>query len=190
MCLKKIGEKCFLSPTTYSAIQGWAGMLSFFGWSNTYLLSRIREACLSNLLPPPLPRANLIHLATKRLRKKTGFVYDDLAQHFTAKIGRSKNLIKVKDRKTHFWGFQIANPTSPFTILKPQNLWIGQIYVVQERRSTDFKAPKLWKGSSQWSVGRYLHFNSLSLFWRRTERIGRRKYIGNIIYWYAVCPRV
>ena len=33
--------------------------------------------------------------------------------------------------------------TSPFPILKPQNPWIDEFYVVAERRATDFKAPKL-----------------------------------------------
>ena len=37
-------------------------------------------------------------------------------------------------------------PTSPFTILDPQNPWIDEFYiVVQERRGTDCKAPKLWQ---------------------------------------------
>ena len=40
------------------------------------------------------------------------------------------------------------NPTNPFTFLEPRNQEIGEIYVVQERRVTDFEAPKLWKGSS------------------------------------------
>ena len=39
-------------------------------------------------------------------------------------------------------------PTSPFTILEPQNPWIRQFHELQERQATDFKAPKLWKGSS------------------------------------------
>ena len=40
-------------------------------------------------------------------------------------------------------------PMSPFTVLEPQNPWIDQFYVVQERRATDyFKASKLCKGSS------------------------------------------
>ena len=39
-------------------------------------------------------------------------------------------------------------PTSPFTILEPQDQDIVEFYVVQERRATDFKAPKLWKGLS------------------------------------------
>ena len=39
-------------------------------------------------------------------------------------------------------------PTSSFPILEPQNPWIDKFYVVQQRRATDFKAPKLWKGSS------------------------------------------
>ena len=38
----------------------------------------------------------------------------------------------------------IFYPTSPFPILEPKNPWID----VQERRATDFKAPKLGKGSS------------------------------------------
>ena len=36
-----------------------------------------------------------------------------------------------------------APPTIPFTILEPQNPWIGKYYVVQERCVTDFKAPKV-----------------------------------------------
>ena len=35
------------------------------------------------------------------------------------------------------------NRTSPFTILEPRNQEIRDIYVVRERRATDFKAPKL-----------------------------------------------
>ena len=34
-------------------------------------------------------------------------------------------------------------PTSPFTILEPQDQGIGEFYVVQKRRATDFEAPKL-----------------------------------------------
>ena len=36
-------------------------------------------------------------------------------------------------------------PTSPFPMLEPPNPWIGEFYVVQERRETDFKARKLKK---------------------------------------------
>ena len=39
-------------------------------------------------------------------------------------------------------------PTNTFTVLEPQDQEIGECYVVQERRVTDFEAPKLWKGSS------------------------------------------
>ena len=42
----------------------------------------------------------------------------------------------------------IRHPTSPFTILEPQNPWIDEFYVVRERRTTDFEHPKLGKGSS------------------------------------------
>ena len=41
-----------------------------------------------------------------------------------------------------------AYPTNPFTIFYPRNQEIGEFKVVQERRATDFEAPKLWKGSS------------------------------------------
>ena len=37
----------------------------------------------------------------------------------------------------------LYNPTSPFTILEPQDQEIGKFCVGQERRATDFKAPKL-----------------------------------------------
>ena len=50
------------------------------------------------------------------------------------------------------WAFRRPDdynfPTSPFAILEPQNMWIHEFHVVQERRATNFKAPKLWKGSS------------------------------------------
>ena len=39
-------------------------------------------------------------------------------------------------------------PTSPYTTLEPQNPRIDEFYVVRELRATDFKAPKLGKGSS------------------------------------------
>ena len=35
------------------------------------------------------------------------------------------------------------NPTNIFPILEPQDQEIGEFYVVQERRATDFEAPKL-----------------------------------------------
>ena len=40
------------------------------------------------------------------------------------------------------WYFHLQ--TGPFTILQPQDQEIGEFYSVQERRSTDFEAPKLW----------------------------------------------
>ena len=40
------------------------------------------------------------------------------------------------------------SPTNIFTILVPHDQEIGECYVVQECRATDFEAPKLWKGSS------------------------------------------
>ena len=42
----------------------------------------------------------------------------------------------------------IYYPTNSFTILEPEDQEIGEFYVVQERRATDFEAPKLRKGSS------------------------------------------
>ena len=40
------------------------------------------------------------------------------------------------------------NPMSPYPIWELRNPWIDEFYVVQERRATEFKAPKLGKGSS------------------------------------------
>ena len=40
------------------------------------------------------------------------------------------------------------DPTEPFTILEPYDQEIGELYLVQERRVTDFEASKLRKGSS------------------------------------------
>ena len=40
------------------------------------------------------------------------------------------------------------NPTNPFTFLEPRDQEIDEFYLVQERRATDFEAPKLGKGSS------------------------------------------
>ena len=50
-------------------------------------------------------------------------------------------IFEMFDRVFHF-------PTNPFTILEPRDQEIGEFYLVQERRATDFEAPKLGKGSS------------------------------------------
>ena len=43
---------------------------------------------------------------------------------------------------------------SPFTIIEPQNPWIDEFYVVQERCATDFRSSKIVKGfvrcKTQW----------------------------------------
>ena len=39
-------------------------------------------------------------------------------------------------------------PNRPFYYFEPQNQEIGDVYVVQERWTTDFEAPKLSKGRS------------------------------------------
>ena len=41
-----------------------------------------------------------------------------------------------------------ALPKNSFTILEPRDQEIDEFYLVQERRATDFEAPKLGKGSS------------------------------------------
>ena len=54
---------------------------------------------------------------------------------------------------------QVNGPTDLFTNLEPQYQEMGNYYAVgQERRATDFEAPKLWKGRSgalwvHWQVG-------------------------------------
>ena len=42
----------------------------------------------------------------------------------------------------------LFHPTGPFTVFEPQDQEVGKFYVVQERRTTDFEASKLWKGRS------------------------------------------
>ena len=60
-----------------------------------------------------------------------------------------KTLIAKKNRSG-----EGMHPTSPFTIFEPQNPWIDEFYLMQERRATYFKALKLWKGSSgNWPWG-------------------------------------
>ena len=39
-------------------------------------------------------------------------------------------------------------PTDPFTVLGPCDQDFSELYAVQERDTTDFEAPKLWKGRS------------------------------------------
>ena len=39
-------------------------------------------------------------------------------------------------------------PAVHFTVLEPRDRELCTFYVVQKRRATDFKAPKLWKGRS------------------------------------------
>ena len=41
-----------------------------------------------------------------------------------------------------------SSPIVKFTIIEPQNLEIGDFYVVRERRTTVFEATYLWKGQS------------------------------------------
>ena len=60
-------------------------------------------------------------------------------------------------------------PTNLFTILEPRDQEIGKFYVVQERRETDFEAPKLWKGSSGWPplqfmFNTYTYYNPIKLY--------------------------
>ena len=54
-----------------------------------------------------------------------------------------KHSVIRKRRWTEFQVLQSRNPTNPFAILEPQNPWIDDFYVVQERHATDFKAPRL-----------------------------------------------
>ena len=56
--------------------------------------------------------------------------------------GRKKNSPKIRGTG------EISFPTGLFIISESQDEEIGKDYVVQERRSTDFEASKLWKGRS------------------------------------------
>ena len=53
-------------------------------------------------------------------------------------------------------------PTKPFTILDAQDQEIGETYVVQERRATDFEALKLWKSSSGYFLIRHMFLLSFT----------------------------
>ena len=48
---------------------------------------------------------------------------------------------------TSLFCFQPPYPTGLFTIYEPQYQEIGEFFIVQERRKTDFEALKLWKRS-------------------------------------------
>ena len=74
-------------------------------------------------------------------------------------------------------------PTNSFSTLELQNPWIDEFYVVQESRATDFKAPKLWKGSSGFRyclparptrvitiLGKPVARNCHSKYWGKTHR--------------------
>ena len=62
-----------------------------------------------------------------------------------------QDIQKLEEKKTRqrcSTDFLYHIPTDTFTIPEPQDHEIGEFYVVQKRRATDFKAPKLWKGRS------------------------------------------
>ena len=52
-------------------------------------------------------------------------------------------------RYQHNRGRNSNRPTSPFTVLEPQNPWIDKFCFERQRRSTGFKALELWKGLSE-----------------------------------------
>ena len=61
---------------------------------------------------------------------------------------RQRSLLQERDGRTR----QQHSPTGPFSILELQARNIGGFHVVQEHRSTDFEASKLWKGWSEGSL--------------------------------------
>ena len=62
-------------------------------------------------------------------------------------------------------------PTGPFTNLEPQNAWIDDFIAIQERLVTDFKSPKLWKGSSGILEGRNYEMFGRLLYYSSLESI-------------------
>ena len=58
-----------------------------------------------------------------------------------------KNIIAIQEnpkylatlRMQHAFPFSPRFPTGPFTMLEPQDQEIGEFYVAQKRRATDFK---------------------------------------------------
>ena len=90
----------------------------------------------------------LRHASTKSTRK-TGFsfvfVWGEKAGYFCKRWTESSKLNNV-EYVIICWANNF--PTVPFPILEPHDQEIGEFYVVQKRRVTDFEAPKLWKGRS------------------------------------------
>ena len=56
-------------------------------------------------------------------------------------------------RQTRIQKWLTYRPDRPFHIFKPQYQDIDEIYVVQERRATDFEAQKLRKSRSGYLMG-------------------------------------
>ena len=75
-------------------------------------------------------------------------VYRQILRSLETSIGTLLSSVRV-GRYCSFRIRDTVRPTSPptFTILKPQDQEICEFYVVHKRLPTDFKAPKLWKGS-------------------------------------------
>ena len=70
-----------------------------------------------------------------------------------------------------------ARPTF-FTILEPQNPWIGEFCVVQERCATNFKAQKLATDISfAVSQGFFLLVDKTALRWKRNTFVNKKPQI-------------
>ena len=72
------------------------------------------------------------------LREESKITSTSWSSHNNSSVAENKNDESIKR----------SFPTDPFTTLTLQDQEIGEVYVVQERRTTDFEAPKLWKGHS------------------------------------------
>ena len=67
----------------------------------------------------------------------TRVVWAVINQHFNGQVTKFKLM-----RALRLPNAVLCYPTGPSTVLDIRNPWIDQHYVVQERRTTDFKAPK------------------------------------------------
>ena len=58
-------------------------------------------------------------------------------------------MLNVRSGRDLLREYKIPNfPTGPYSFVEPWDQEIGESYEGQERRATDFEAPKLWKGRS------------------------------------------
>ena len=103
---------------------------------------------------------------------KQGFQGLQLLHFFiTESIGESYAVYKLYSIALIIWNREMLNqetPTGPFTILESRDQNIGVIYEIYKSRTTDFEAPKLWRGGSGRVGPQFYWFIANQRFWCRS----------------------